>query len=465
MAIDLTRREFLKDLGLLGAGVTLAPAGVTGNAAFDWDREKSPGSNRPAWVKTVDKPTTEVDWNKLQRYSEMKTLRHEPQYIDKERNDKLLQIQADNLANWLKASKPGYALRDIALQAATGIGVGQTGLSFLLDPTKVTTPEKRGVPKWTGTPEDAAQLVTAALRHMGAATVGFVQLDTNTTEKLLYSNDPDNKELVISDVAQPSETDKQRIIPKKARTMIVYTIQMSQETLKRAPTALAGQTTTLSYSRFQFMQPRAQTFLMALGYMAMGEASINALGIAPAFGVMAGLGELSRYNRLLTPEYGPMVRVFKLLTDLPIAPTKPINAGLLEFCKACKKCAEACPSKALSFETEPTWEVKGGWNNPGHKAWFEDSVKCINYWRQVGTNCGICFAVCPFASKNKAFVNAFRNAMASTVPAFDGVLKDLDDLLYGNPGASGEPQKDNSSWWQLDLAEYGIDTTQGHRDV
>ena len=464
MPLNLNRREFLKDLGLLGVGVTLAPAGVAGNAVLDWDNEKTPGLKRPAFIKAVDKPTTEVDWAKLQRYSEMKTLRHEPQYIEKDRLDKLNQIQAENLASWVKANRPGYSLRDVALQAATNIGVGQTALSFILDPTKVASPEKRGVPKWTGTPEDAAQLVTAALRHMGAATVGFVQLDTATTEKLLYSNDPDNKELVIADADQPAENDKQRIIPKKARTMIVYTIQMSQETLKRAPTPLAGQTTTLSYSRFQFMQPRLQTFLMSLGYMAMGEASINALGIAPAFGVMAGLGELSRYNRLLTPEYGPMVRVFKLLTDMPIAPTKPINAGLLEFCKACKKCAEACPSKALSFETEPTWEVKGGWNNSGHKAWFEDSVKCMNYWKQVGTNCGICFAVCPFASKNSAFMNSFRNAMAATVPAFDGVLKDLDDLLYGNPGATGIAQKDQAAWWNLDLPEYGIDTTQGHRD-
>ncbi len=463
MVANLNRREFLKDLGLLGAGVTLAPGAITGTDVFDWDREKTPVLARPAWVKTVDKPTTEVDWTKVQRFSETKTLRHEPQYIDKERYDKLAQIQKENLDQFLKQNKPGYMLKDFALQAAVGVGSGSQ--SFLLDPKTITTPDKRGVARWTGTPEDAAQMVTAALRHMGAATVGFVQLDTATTEKLIYSNDPDGKEMVISDVEQPAENDKQRIIPKKARTVIVYTVQMSQETLKRAPTVLGALTTNLTYTRNRNIQLRLQTFLMTLGYMALGESSTNALGIAPGLGVMAGLGELSRYNRLLTPEYGPMARVFKVLTDLPIAPTKPINAGLLEFCKACKKCAEACPSKALSFETEPVWEVKGGWNNPGHRAWFEDSVKCVNYQRSVGTNCGICFAVCPFASKNKAFINAFRDALASNAPAFDSVLKNLDDLLYGNPGASGIPQKDVAAWWSLDLPDYGIDTTRGHRDV
>ncbi len=466
MATSLTRREFLRDLGLLGAGITIGPGMIDPEfmTIEQMDDSWKPGpSARPAWVKTVDKPTTEVDWAKLQRYSEVKTLRHEPQYIEKDRYTKLAQLQSENLASWLKQNKPGYSLRDVALQAAVGVGSGAQ--SFLgPDEKSITTPDKRGVSKWTGSPEDASQMVTAALRHMGAATVGFVQLDTATTEKLIYSNDPDGKEMVISDVEQPAENDKQRIIPKKARWVITYTVQMSQETLKRAPTILGALTTNLTYTRNRNIQLRLQTFLRTLGYMALGEASTNALGIAPAFGVMSGLGELSRYNRLITPEYGPMVRVFKVLTDLQLAPTKPIDAGLLEFCKACKKCAEACPSKALSFDTEPSWEIKGGWNNPGHKAWFEDSVKCVNYQRSVGTNCGICFAVCPFASKTKAFMHEFRNAMAATVPVFDGVLKSMDDLLYGNPGATGIPQKDVASWWNLDLPDYGIDTTQGRRD-
>ncbi len=464
MSYNPTRREFLKDMGLLGAGVTMTP--VLGDALmsaeqFDNDWKPAP-LNRPAWVKTVDKPTSEVDWVKVQRYSEMKTLRHEPQYIPKERYDKLIKdVQQANLALFLKENKPGYTLKDFALQAAAGQGAGAQ--SFL-GPKDVVTPDKRGVPKWTGTPEEAAQVVTAALRHIGAATIGFVQLDTNTTEKLIYSHDPDNKELVIADVDQPAENDKQRIIPKKARTAIVYTVQMSQETLKRAPTVLGSQTTSLTYTLNRSIQLRIQTFLIGLGYMALGEASTNALAIAPALGVMAGLGELTRYNRLLTPEHGPNVRVFKVLTDLPIAPTKPIDFGIWSFCHACTKCADACPSKALSFGPA-SWEVRGGWNNPGHRAFFEDSVLCRNFQYQAGTNCGLCFAACPFASKNKAFMNAFRNAMASTVPVFDGVLRTLDDLLYGAPGASGVALKDPEAWWKLDLPEYGMDSTQGHRDA
>jgi epoxyqueuosine reductase len=157
--------------------------------------------------------------------------------------------------------------------------------------------------------------------------------------------------------------------------------------------------------------------------------------------------------------------VFKMITDLPVAPTKPINAGIMEFCKVCKICAEACPSKALSMADEPTWQVQGGWNNPGHKAFFENSVQCRNYWFQAGTNCGICFAVCPYASNNRALVHEMAYSLISNVPMADPLVKMMHDVTYGTHDASGKPVKDPEAWWNLDLPDYGIDTTRGHKDV
>ncbi len=459
MTESLTRREFMKEFGKMGAAAALVPMVVAGEQMSD----KPAGLQRPAFIKEVDQPTTEVDWAKVERLAEgERTVRRQfAKYVGQERVDKLSEIQKANMDKYLKEDKPGYTLKDWALQSASGGGAAPR--KFFLDPESVRTPEALGVPKWSGTPEDAAMIITAAARHLGAATVGFVELDTNTTEKLIYSKDPDGKEMKILDVDAPAEDDASRTIPKKARYAIVYTVQMSEETMTRCPTHLGAQTTSLTYSRSQNIQERLQRFLMGLGYMALGESSTNALGIAPALGVMSGLGELSRYNRLLTPEYGSMVRVFKMLTDLPVAPTKPINAGLLEFCKNCTKCADHCPSKALSFEKEPTWEVKGGWNNAGHKAWFEDATKCRSYWYETGNNCGICFAVCPFASKNLASFSRVRNYLTATIPAFDGTLKKIDDLLYTPYTEFGKPQKDPEEWWRLNLPDYGISTDQSVR--
>lgn len=453
--LKLGRRAFLC-VATLGAGAA-AVAGTPKTAAaapvaFRAGEFSDPAGRpqRPWWVKTVDQPTVEINWEVMKRYNETNTVRKGmPGYVGQDEVDRYTAVGKQNELQRMVDNVDGYTLKDQAL-AAAHVGVGKS----FLGPQKAKTPEERGVPKWAGMPEEAAKMLRAAMRHFGAATIGFIELDDNT-RKLIYGFDPDGKELVFSDDPVASENETTRFIPNSCKYCMVYTVQMSQETMRRSPTVTGSQTTTLAYKRGETIQASAQEFLRGLGYQGLGESSTNALGIAPALGVMAGLGELSRLNRLITPEFGPMIRVFKLLTDLPVAVDKPIDAGIMEFCKRCKKCAEACPSESLSFDDEPTWEVRGGWNNPGHKAYFENSVSCMTYWREkAGTNCGICFAVCPFSKKDKAWVHEWVKAGSSLAPFADTFFRSMDDAFgYGTKASSEE-------WWALDLPEYGIDSNQ-----
>ena len=455
--LKVGRRDFLR-IATIGAGAvavagTVRPASAAPAATNFRAEEFSDPAGRPArpwWVKTVDQPTTEIDWAVMKRYNETNTVRKGmPGYVGQDEVDRYTDEAKKNELQRMLDNVDGYTLKDQAL-AAAHVGTAKA----YLGPQKAKTPEERGVPKWTGTPDEAAKVLRAAMRHFGAATVGFIELDDNT-RKLIYGFDPDGKELVFTDDLVASETETQRFIPNSCKYCMVFTVQMSQETMRRSPTVTGSQTTTLAYKRSEIIQASAQEFLRGLGYQGLGEAVTNALGISPALGVMAGLGELSRLNRLITPEFGPMVRVFKILTDLPVATDKPIDAGIMEFCKRCKKCAEACPSESLSFEDEPTWEVRGGWNNPGHKAYFEDSTSCMTYWREkAGTNCGICFAVCPFSKKDKAWIHEWVNAGSALAPFMDNFFRSMDDAFgYGTKASSEE-------WWSLDLPEYGIDSNQ-----
>jgi reductive dehalogenase len=135
-------------------------------------------------------------------------------------------------------------------------------------------------------------------------------------------------------------------------------------------------------------------FIRGLGYQAIP--SVNDTAQSVPFAMEAGLGELSRLNKLVTLEFGAAVRLCKVFTDLPMECDQPVDFGLAAFCRMCKKCAEACPSRALSFDDDPSYKVRGPWNNPGHKAWFEDSYRCLQYWQKVGNGCGICIASCPY---------------------------------------------------------------------
>ena len=84
----------------------------------------------------------------------------------------------------------------------------------------------------------------------------------------------------------------------------------------------------------------------------------------------------------------------------------------------------------------------------------------MTYWREeAGTNCGICFAVCPFSKKDKAWIHQWVKAGISTVPALDSFIRNMDDTFgYG-------VEKDQEGWWDLDLPVYGIDSTDAVLEV
>lgn len=61
-------------------------------------------------------------------------------------------------------------------------------------------------------------------------------------------------------------------------------------------------------------------------------------------GEAAGLGRIGWNSLLLTPEFGPRVRLACLLTDADIAPSPVLAANP---CDGCGKCVEDCPADAL----------------------------------------------------------------------------------------------------------------------
>ena len=460
----MSRRTFMKVLGLSGAAAGAAT--VASPVFHDLDEvmaSELAERKLPFWAKEVDKPTVEIDWQRMQRFDGTRTMFNPPAFakaIGKEEEERLRKIGGffgeGGYGERLKKNEPGYQLKDIAFSLGARFFQHPDRYAKwkpFLGPQQSPTPEKLGVPKYEGTPEENSRMVRAAMKFFGAATVGMTEIDENT-RKLFYAVDAfDKKQVVFEDVDEPQETDTQRIIPNKARWAIVFSVRMAPANIARAPYPVSQATVALAYSEGAIIANRLQEFLRPLGYHCMAESNIlGSLANSGGFGVMAGLGELSRLNRIITPEYGPLVRIFKVATDLPLAPTKPIDAGMWKFCRTCKKCAEACPSKTLSMD-DPTWEVKGFWNNPGVKAYYEDAPKCLTYWRQSAGSCIICFAVCPFAKQDKSFMHAFVQKTIAVAPSLGGTIRKMDDVFgYGQ-------LKEPSSWWDLDLPPYGYNNT------
>ena len=101
---------------------------------------------------------------------------------------------------------------------------------------------------------------------------------------------------------------------------------------------------------------------------------------------------------------------------------RPVSLGAHRFCKLCKKCAENCPSHALS-DGDPV-EVRGVEKWPTHVE------RCYGFWRSAGTDCAICMACCPFSHRDNAFHNLIR-WMVRRLPWGDRFYLWCDGLVYG----------------------------------
>ena len=429
------RRALLKaGLVALGGGTPVASAALATAA-------NSGPKNREWWVRTVDHPTLAEKTaafgrfsgdNIFEIYRDLKTKRDGAGSFEAEQDAK-----AKRLAGWMRNNTPGYRLPDHqlsegawTLMASTRPGAG------LLSWTRVSvrTPEELGVPRYTASLEEAAHTVKVAARLYGAGLVGIAPM--NETYVNLRQQ---KKDIVFEDLAVPSVTDTKFVIPKKMRWVVAIAIPMDLDLLSRAPTSLGDAATGLGYSHSAFTVASLAEFVRGLGYQAIP--SVNDTALSVPFAIDGGLGELSRLNKLVTPEFGPAVRLCKVFTDLPMACDKPVDFGLVEFCKKCKKCADSCPSGALSFDDEPSFKTRGPWNNPGHKAWFEDSYRCFAHWQQVDNGCGVCLASCPYTKGARAWMHEMVKASASVVPAADGFFRVMDDAFgYGR-------QHNPEQWW------------------
>ena len=127
----ISRRDFMKALGVAGAG--LGAAAATAPVFHDLDEmASSPQAQwkRPWYVKEVDKPTTEVDWSQKKMWSEVNTLRgsgkYMDTYIDKAEQDNRNALKAEKHTAWLASARPGYSQKDVSLAARCDAQVQRT---------------------------------------------------------------------------------------------------------------------------------------------------------------------------------------------------------------------------------------------------------------------------------------------------------------------------------------------------
>ena len=243
------------------------------------------------------------------------------------------------------------------------------------------------------------------------------------------------------------EPDGTKVIPRSMNNIVVMAFEMDEGGINTGGHAhvvsMLGEASAMnSYSRMAFTSACLAQFIRRLGYNAIPMGNDHSLSIPMA--IDAGLGELGRHSLLITPKYGPRIRLAKVMTDLPMIADRPISFGVTEFCEVCGKCAEFCPSEAISNENRTYEAAPAG--IPGYYHWPLDGDKCFSYWAEVGGSCYNCIRVCPFNKPEGWLHEATRILIGVKSGTLDQVLLRLDNAA----GFGGEHGTHPIHFWDKD---------------
>lgn len=326
------------------------------------------------------------------------------------------------------AQNPHYKKGDDAFRANPGLlGAGSTfykQLSFAAATASFDTigglhhlvekkPAQEPVPAYTA--EEFTTFLKGWIKKLGAHSVGITELKP-------YH--------IYSHVGRGPDFGKK--VNLTHRFAIALTVEMDKHSLDSAPYAPAVMESAQQYVNAGVIAIQTTEFIRNLGFETRAHIDGNYRVVCPLVARDAGLGTIGRMGLLMTPKLGPRVRIAVVTTNLPLIPDLPFKDSTVhEFCLRCKKCADVCPSRAISFE--PPSDINGV------TRWQINQEKCYTYWTVCGTDCGRCVSVCPYSHPDNLLHNLVRKGLRQSTP-FQILALKMDDFFYGRKPAPLVPR-------------------------
>jgi epoxyqueuosine reductase len=208
--------------------------------------------------------------------------------------------------------------------------------------------------------KDMEDLKTLSLA-LGIGGIGFTEVDTSyifSDKKILYPN------------------------------AIIILMEMKQDIMNTAPSKEAEKEIFRTYYELNIAVNKIKVFLNSRGYNAEAGPALGGEVNYPLLAQKSGMGVIGKHGMLITPKFGPSLRLAAVYTDIENLPTTVQNNHMWvnEFCDSCNKCVNKCPAKAIYKDTRI----------------FEDGTKqCIDYKKcavpfSKNRGCTVCIKECTF---------------------------------------------------------------------
>jgi reductive dehalogenase len=223
-----------------------------------------------------------------------------------------------------------------------------------------------------------------------------------------------------------------------------YESRTPEELVRKFPYVIQA-TTAWDYNKLQahrhhigdaayhVSQMKGVLVLKALeGYIKeLGYTALRGVVTPQAAGVAGGIGELGRNGLVINKTYGARIHMpDPILTDLPLVPDEPVDIGVEDFCKICRKCANTCPTNSIPFGDKVVFN-----GIEKYKINWLTCYKLRPYVHDHWGSCLTCAAVCPFTKPNAWWhslaVWSLHTCPIPARPALVRALKWIDDRFWG----------------------------------
>jgi len=261
--------------------------------------------------------------------------------------------------------------------------------------------------------------IKAVARYMGADVVAIAKAHPS----FLYKGSRYVQDGVAEDAFEQTAPEE---LVRKFPYLIVTTTAWDYNKLQAHRHHIGDAAYHVSQMRGVMILKALEGYVKELGYNAIrGAANPQASGLA------AGVGELGRNGLIINKHFGARIHMpDPIMTDLPLVPDEPVDIGVEDFCKICRKCAISCPTNSIPWEGK---EVFNGVEK--YKINWLTCYKLRPFTKEHWGSCLTCATVCPFTKPNvwwrSLAVWALHTCPIPARPLLVRTLKAIDDRFWG----------------------------------